>query len=39
VPYIVVVNQAIAQRSLRKGLATAVPFNKGISALKKVFVS
>jgi hypothetical protein len=37
--YIVVINQGLAQRSLRKGLATAVPFNKVISGLKKVFVS
>jgi phthiodiolone/phenolphthiodiolone dimycocerosates ketoreductase len=39
VRYIVVINQGMVQRTLRKGLASAVPFTKVIGGLKKVFVS
>lgn len=39
VRYIVVTNQGVVQRSLRKGLATSVPFNKVVSGLKRIFVS
>jgi phthiodiolone/phenolphthiodiolone dimycocerosates ketoreductase len=36
VRYIVIVNLSFLQRSLRKGLASAMPFNKIIRGLKKL---